>query len=94
MPPSLSETVCRGLLALALALAAAAAPARTLRYASAQDPQSMDPHALALLYQSRVVTQVYEGLVDRDRRFRLEPALALAWQQLARRPGASSCAPA
>ena len=82
MPPSLSTIVCRGLLALALALAAAAAPARTLRYASAQDPQSMDPHALALLYQSRVVTQIYEGLVDRDRKFQLEPALALSWQQL------------
>ena len=47
----------RRLLALALLLVVAGAvQARTLRYASAQDPQSMDPHALALLYQSRVVT--------------------------------------
>jgi peptide/nickel transport system substrate-binding protein len=54
--------------------------AATLRVASAFDPQTMDPHALALLYHSRVVTQVYEGLVNRDEQFRLEPALALSWQ--------------
>jgi peptide/nickel transport system substrate-binding protein len=61
-------------------LAAAPAAAKTLRFASAFDPQSMDPHALALLYHTRVVTQIYESLVGRDREFRLEPALALSWQ--------------
>lgn len=55
---------------------------RLLRFASAFDPQSMDPHAVALLYQTRVVTQIYEGLVNRDERFRLEPALALSWTPL------------
>ncbi len=63
-------------------LAAAPAAAKTLRYASGFDPQSMDPHALALLYHSRVVTQIYESLVGRDRQFRLEPALALSWQSV------------
>ncbi|HQR20785.1 MAG TPA: ABC transporter substrate-binding protein, partial [Burkholderiaceae bacterium] len=57
-----------------------AAQAQTLRLASAFDPNSLDPHALALLYQSRVVTQIYESLVNRDRDFRLEPALAVSWQ--------------
>ena len=52
------------------------AQGKTLRFASAFDPQSMDPHALALLYQTRVVTQVYEGLVNRDKNFKLEPSLA------------------
>jgi peptide/nickel transport system substrate-binding protein len=47
--------------------------ARLLRFASAFDPQTMDPHALALLYQSRVNTQIYEGLVNRDKQFKLEP---------------------
>jgi len=61
-------------------LLAAPAHAKTLRFASAFDPQSMDPHALALLYHSRVMTQIYESLVSRDREFRLEPALALSWQ--------------
>jgi peptide/nickel transport system substrate-binding protein len=53
--------------------------AKTLRFASAFDPQSMDPHALALLYHSRVITQVYESLVNRDRDFKAEPALAVSW---------------
>ena len=56
------------------------AQAATLRIASAFDPQTMDPHALALLYHTRVSAQVYESLVNRDERFRLEPALALSWQ--------------
>jgi peptide/nickel transport system substrate-binding protein len=55
----------------------AAAP---LRIASAFDPQTMDPHAIALLYHTRVVFQIYESLVNRDERFKLEPALALSWQ--------------
>jgi peptide/nickel transport system substrate-binding protein len=68
------------LVALALVLPlAAAAQGKTLRFASAFDPQSMDPHALALLYQTRVVTQVYEGLVNRARDYKLEPSLATEW---------------
>ena len=78
----------RILAALSCALACALAPlpvasqTKTLRFASAFDPQSMDPHALALLYQSRVVTQVYEGLVNRGRDFKLEPSLAVSWEML------------
>jgi peptide/nickel transport system substrate-binding protein len=55
---------------------------KLLRFASAFDPQTMDPHALALLYQSRVNTQVYEGLVNRDKQFKLEPSLAVSWQMV------------
>ena len=58
------------------------AQGKTLRLASAFDPQSMDPHSLALLYQSRVVTQVYEGLVNRGKDFRLEPSLATEWSMV------------
>jgi peptide/nickel transport system substrate-binding protein len=73
--------LCCALL-LGAALAAAPASAKTLRFASAFDPQSMDPHALALLYQSRVVTQIYESLVNRDRDFKLEPSLAASWRMV------------
>ena len=69
-------------LACALAPLPAAAQAKHLRFASAFDPQSMDPHALALLYQTRVVTQIYEGLVNRGKDFKLEPSLALSWEML------------
>jgi peptide/nickel transport system substrate-binding protein len=67
------------LLCASLALPAAA---KTLRFASAFDPNSLDPHSLALLYQTRVVTQVYEGLVNRDRDYRIEPALATGWTMI------------
>ncbi|MCW5633242.1 MAG: ABC transporter substrate-binding protein [Rubrivivax sp.] len=69
-----------GVLALALGIAVAPAQAQSLRIASAFDPQTMDPHGLALLYHSRVAFQVYEFLTNRDERFRLEPALATSWQ--------------
>jgi peptide/nickel transport system substrate-binding protein len=67
---------------IAAATIATGASAATLRIASANDPQSLDPHSLALLYQSRVITQVYESLVNRDRDFRLEPSLAVSWQAI------------
>ncbi len=80
--------VARRLGALLLWLAAAlgvagGAAAQSLRLASAFDPQTMDPHALALLYHTRVVNQVYESLVGRDEQFRLEPALATQWTAVA-----------
>jgi peptide/nickel transport system substrate-binding protein len=60
----------------------APAHGKPLRVASAFDPQTMDPHSLALLYHSRIVTQVYEGLVGRDARFGIEPALARSWSRI------------
>ncbi len=67
-------------LALLLAVLGHAAQAQPLRVASAFDPQTMDPQAVALLYHSRVVQQIYESLVSRDEKFNLEPALAVSWQ--------------
>jgi peptide/nickel transport system substrate-binding protein len=66
----------------AACVSASSALAATLRFASGFDPQSLDPHALALLYQTRIVSQIYESLVFRDRNFQIEPALAVSWQQL------------
>ncbi len=85
-PPHLALRLLRAsasALVLALLLGTfvgmAQAQTKTLRYASAFDPQSMDPHALALLYHLRVNSQIYEGLVSRDRKFALEPSLATSW---------------
>jgi peptide/nickel transport system substrate-binding protein len=72
--------VLRPLRLLVLWLLCAAAHAAPLRIASGFDPQTMDPHGLALLYHTRVMTQVYESLVWRDEQYRLEPGLALSWQ--------------
>jgi peptide/nickel transport system substrate-binding protein len=60
----------------------APAQAVSIRIASAFDPQTMDPDALALLYHSRIWFQVYDSLLNRDEQFRIEPALALSWQRV------------
>jgi peptide/nickel transport system substrate-binding protein len=39
----------------------------------------MDPHAMASLYNTRVIGQIYEPLVGRDEQFRIAPRLALSW---------------
>ncbi|NRF66052.1 ABC transporter substrate-binding protein [Aquincola sp. S2] len=78
MPPT-SRFLARALSVLLLA-AAPLLQAATLRIASAFDPQTMDPHGLALLYHSRIAFQVHDCLVGRDEQFRLEPALAVSWQ--------------
>lgn len=71
------------LLALAATLALAPhAAAKTLRYASQFDPGTMDPHALASLYNNRVLSQIYEPLVGRDEAWKPEPRLALSWTPL------------
>ncbi len=57
----------------------AGANAVTVRIATAFDPQTMDPHALALLYHARIDYQVYDSLVNRDENFAIEPSLALSW---------------
>jgi peptide/nickel transport system substrate-binding protein len=78
------RALCLLLLALSWvwpAYAQPGSPKAALRIASAFDPQTMDPHAIALLYHSRLAFQLHESLVSRDERFKLEPALALSWQQ-------------
>jgi peptide/nickel transport system substrate-binding protein len=77
-----SLSIAIGVVLIAGCLAALPLAAKTLRFASGFDPQSLDPHGLALQYQTRVVSQIYESLVFRDRNFAMEPALAVSWQQL------------
>jgi peptide/nickel transport system substrate-binding protein len=66
---------------LAFGCAAWAQP-KVFRYASQYDPGSMDPHAVASTYNARILNQVYESLVGRDERFKIEPRLALSWTQV------------
>src|SRR5258706_2825727 len=56
--------------------------AKLLRYASQIDPGTMDPHALASVYNNRVLSQIYESLLDRDERFKPTARLALSWTAL------------
>ncbi len=60
---------------------AGAADGKTLRYASQDDPQTLDPHSANLLPTNRVLSQVYEGLVTRDKNYKIVPGLAVSWSQ-------------
>jgi len=80
--PRLAPALRRSLLSalgVACLLWGSAVQAQTLRVATAFDPNTMDPHAIALLYHSRVVTQIYDSLINRNEQFALEPSLALSW---------------
>ncbi|MBL8518616.1 MAG: ABC transporter substrate-binding protein [Betaproteobacteria bacterium] len=65
---------------VAASLLASPAQAKTLRYASQDDPQTVDPHSANLLVTSRVVSQIYEPLVWRDDKWKPIPWLATSWQ--------------
>ena len=69
-------------IALAGALAFAAADAQTLRWASAGDPQTMDPHSQNESMTNMMNGQVYERLTSRDRHLKIVPGLASEWQQV------------
>ena len=78
---SLSLSFSFSLGVLACTLLVATAEAKTLRYASQDDPQTLDPHSANLVPTNRVLSQVYESLVMRDKNFKLVPALAVSWAQ-------------
>ena len=65
-----------------LLLVSPAAPAKLLRHGSQVDPGTMDPHAIATLYNNRVLSQIYESLVGRDEQFKPEGRLAVSWSAL------------
>jgi peptide/nickel transport system substrate-binding protein len=67
-----------GVLAAALAMPAAA---QTLRWASAGDPQTMDPYSQNENLTNNINHQIYEFLVERDKKLGFVPGLATEWQQ-------------
>lgn len=69
------------IIAILLALLPAA-HGKTLRYATQDEPQTLDPHSASLAVTTRLLSNVYEGLVGRDKDFRLVPWLAVSWSQL------------
>jgi peptide/nickel transport system substrate-binding protein len=66
-----------------LGAASFAAGAVTLKVANQGDALSLDPHSLQESLQLSVTGNVYEPLVTRDRNFKLAPALATSWKQIA-----------
>lgn len=78
LPPMRPSRLAAACLLAALPLVAGA---KTLRYASQDDPQTLDPHAANLLSSSRVTANVYETLVWRDKSWKVIPWLATSWSQ-------------
>ncbi|SPE31259.1 Extracellular solute-binding protein [Burkholderiales bacterium] len=68
-------------LLLASALAAQPAGAANFRWANDGDVGAMDPTTRQETVQLSFLSNIYEPLVRRDRNLRLEPALAVTWEQ-------------
>lgn len=67
--------------ALLLAGHGVALQAKTLRMGIADDATTLDPHSANILGNSRILHSVYEGLVMRDKDFKIAPCLAVSWSQ-------------
>ena len=65
---------------LATATATTASAKNVLRWASQGDALTFDPHAQNEGPTNSAVLQVYEALVQRDAKMRLEPGLAVSWK--------------
>ena len=90
----MSARLAHALLASAVAAALSVLPAAaaTLRWAAAGDISTMDPHANNEGFTNFYHDHIFEPLVTRGKDLKVEPSLALSWQQLSPRRCASSCA--
>ena len=66
----------------ALLLATQIQAANTLRWSSAGDALTMDPHAKNETPTINMNRQVYDTLIQRDQNLKMEPGLALSWEPL------------
>ncbi|MDZ4145305.1 ABC transporter substrate-binding protein [Hydrogenophaga sp.] len=71
----------RAIAAAVVCAASFSAGAQTIRIANQGDALSMDPHSLNESLQLSVTSNVYEGLVGRNKDLSLAPALATSWKQ-------------
>ena len=70
-----------GFVALAL-VSAPLAHAKTLRWSSAGDITTMDPHGNNEGFTNAYLDHIYETLVTRGKELKVEPCLALSWENL------------
>ena len=64
-----------------IAIAADGANLKTLRVSLSDDVTTLDPHVADLIVNNRLLHNIYEGLVTRDKDFKIAPALAISWRQ-------------
>ena len=68
-------------LAAALMLCGTPAQAATFRWANDGDANSMDPYTRSETFLLTFTQNIYDPLVRRDRKLKVEPALAESWEQ-------------
>ena len=61
--------------------AASTAIPNPLRISLSDDATTLDPHVADLSINNRLLNNIYEGLIMRDKDFKLAPALAVSWSQ-------------
>ncbi len=66
----------------ALLAFSAGAEARTVRWAAAGDPNTMDPHSQNVGTVTMVLQQIYDPLIHRNADLSLRPGLATRWEQV------------
>ncbi|MCA3020516.1 MAG: ABC transporter substrate-binding protein, partial [Rhodocyclaceae bacterium] len=74
----LTSLLAAGLAALLCVLPA---QAKTLRWSSAGDMQTADPHAQNSGVNNNINGQIFEGLVERGKNMEIVPRLATSWRQ-------------
>src|SRR5213596_1054627 len=72
----------RILFVLAAVLAVSTVQAKPFRWASAGDPQTIDPHSQNELLTNAINGQMYETLVNRGKKLEIVPALATEWKEV------------
>ena len=65
---------------LAAWVAKPAGAENVVRWASATEPLTFDPHSANIIPTNAANLQVHEPLVDFNSRYEIEPALAVAWK--------------
>lgn len=81
MTTCLRRALIAGAALLALAAATPEASAKSFRWANDGDANSMDPYARNETFLLTFTQNLYDPLVRRDPKLRLEPALATEWSQ-------------
>ena len=69
------------LMVMGLALASSAESAAVLRFGTDAEPIGFDPHTISAVASQRVMSQMYNTLVDVDENLNVIPELALSWKQ-------------
>src|SRR6266436_3914974 len=75
----MTKHILAAMAAVLIAFGAGPIEAKTLRWASAGDVLTLDPHAQDENLVNGMLSQIYESLVTRDKQMKVVPALAVSW---------------